>query len=116
MHVMNRLTAVVAGVQYSAISSFRHVLRPSYVPSREHHLAQHVSVAVPRHLERCDVLRGDDEDVDRGLWADVVKSEHILRTMYDVGRDLARDDPAEETVGDTHETIRQKRRSRILMI
>ena len=111
MHVVHRLTTVVTRVQNCAVSRARHLLRPSNVTHGEHHFAQNISMVVPRHFERGDVFRGDDENVDGCLRADIPKGEHILRAVHKIGRDLTRDNPAEEAIRVAHETIRREKES-----
>jgi len=111
MHVVHRLTTVVTRVQNCAVSRARQVLCPSNVTRGEHHFAQNISMVVPRHLERGDVFRGDDEDVDGRLRANIAKGEHILGAVHNIGRDLTRDNPAEEAIRVAHETIRREKES-----
>ena len=53
-------------------------------------------------VQRGDVLRGHDEDVQRRLRIDVAKGHKRVVSMHDGGRNRPGHDPAEETVGVRH--------------
>lgn len=82
MQVEYRLAAVPIGVDDHSIAVRRKSLFAGYFRGHEHHVTHHRLVAFLRLVQGIEVDLGDDQDVRRGLRADVVEGEAMLVLVH----------------------------------
>ena len=110
IHALPRIFPVLVTIRYPPGSS------PSSSPPRPR-----TSAAAPaaspfcslRVPDRRDVLRRNHQHMGRRPGVDVPEGDHILRSLHDRRRDLARHDPAEQTISHRSPVVgRQRQRPR----
>jgi hypothetical protein len=98
VQVVHRLSALGSRVDDGSIPSFRYAFVARETSREEKDLAQQGSVALVRRVQRREMLAWYDEDMHRCFRIDVAKRNEPLARVDDRGRNLSRDDPAEDAV------------------
>jgi hypothetical protein len=103
VQVPDRLSAVAARIEDDPVSAGIDALGDSDLMGRRDELVeQPVARARQRRYVR-EVIPRDNQDMRRGLGADVTEGDDPLPVPHDRGRDLSSRDPAEQAVW--HSTI-----------
>jgi len=97
--MVHRLAAVISGVDDRPVAGLGDALTARDLGRQEERLTEEIPCLRLGRVEGRDVLPRDDQDVERSLWADVPEREQALPLVNERGRDRARRDSAEETVG-----------------
>jgi len=73
MQMKNRLPAIAVGVDNRAIAGFGKIFFAGDFRRNQMHIAERFQMFVSRFIERCDMLARNNENVLRGLRANIVK-------------------------------------------
>lgn len=101
MDMMDRLSALVSGVDHGAVPSGQ-AFRARDVARQQQKLSQQTGLALVRRIEGSDVLPRDEKHVHRCLGGDVAESQDTLALVDHVGGNRAVDDLTEEASGVRH--------------
>ena len=96
--VEDRLPRLRPGIEDDTVATGRDPLGVRYLLGLERHLGQQVSVGAGERGKVRVMILGDDQDVRGGLRVDVTKREGAATFSHPLGRDIARDDLAEEAI------------------
>lgn len=97
MQMVHALPRVRANIGYHSVTSGETFFGRELVDHSKY-LAEKLLVLVFKLLDRGQVFPGDNQDVGRSYWIDIAKGDHAVRFAYDIGVDLSRHDPAEQTI------------------
>ena len=100
--MIDRLTAPRAHVRHEAVAGIGDALRPGEVGCDREHPPHQRGIGVGQVQGGRDVLLRQDEDVRRRRRRDIADREDVIVLVDLRGRQVSRDDAAEEAVGRHH--------------
>jgi hypothetical protein len=96
VNVKHGLSRAFLAVHHQTVAVLVKALVPPHLGRRQQEPGQEVAVLGAEVIGRCNVLLGDEQDVDGGLGVDVRKGEDMIVLEQDFSLDLPVGDPAEK--------------------
>lgn len=101
MQVKNRLPAVPARIGYDTIPRFGKTFIHRNLPTGQEQPAEQGLIGFAEVLHRRNMPFGDDQSMNRRLWADVIECQRMLVLIHHLRGNTAVNDTAENTVTHT---------------
>lgn len=98
MHVIDGLQGVGPAVDHRAVTALGDPKLFGQVLGYQVHAAKRLDIVFGDVGGRGDVATGDDEEVNRCLWLDILKGDHVFVGIHHFGRNLASRDAAEKAI------------------
>ena len=97
MNVVNGLAALFVAVEHGTVTCLATQLLCQFLRGVDH-MANDGAILFGDVVQRGDMLLRDHQKVHWGLRVDIVKGEDLIIFVYLLGRNLAVDDLAEQTI------------------
>ncbi len=89
----HRLPALAVAIQHEAEASFGDPFLPCNGVCHQEEVSEHPIITLVRVQERREVPAGNNQNMDRGLWADVFEGHGLVVLVDDLAGKLPTGDP-----------------------